>query len=91
LACSAVLATRRVNPPDTLFRSGAKVTAGDDKNAPLLDVKPAEAGRNAPASTDTTHAYQLFQQKHYAEAAKEAKQIANSDPAILKHGAGGFF
>jgi len=33
------------------------------------------------ASTDTMHAYQLFQQKQYAEAAKEAKAIAANDPA----------
>jgi tetratricopeptide (TPR) repeat protein len=31
-------------------------------------------------SSDTTHAYQLFQQKQYAAAAKEARQIAAADP-----------
>ena len=44
---------------------------------------PAEAGGevgNAPVSSDTTHAFQLFQQKQYAAAAQEAKQIAASDP-----------
>jgi len=52
-----------------------------DKNAPLLDVKPAKPVGNAPVSTgDTTHAFQLLQQKQYAEAAKEAKQIAVADP-----------
>src|SRR5262249_17300701 len=51
-----------------------------NKNAPLLDVKPAKPVGSAPVSSDTTHAYQLFQQKQYAAAAKEAKQIAASDP-----------
>jgi len=51
-----------------------------DKNAPLLDVKPAKPVGNGPAPTDTTHAYQLFQQKQYAAAAAEAKQIAAADP-----------
>ncbi len=71
---------RRVNPPDTLLGPEPKSPPATDKNAPLLDVKPAKPVGNAPASTDTTHAYQLFQQKQYAAAAKEAKQIANSDP-----------
>src|SRR5437773_5984475 len=71
---------RRVNPPDTLLGPEPKSPPATDKNAPPLDVKPAKPVGNAPVSPDTTHAYQLFQQKHYAEAAKEAKQIANSDP-----------
>src|SRR6266480_1783155 len=71
---------RRVNPPDTLLGPEPKSPPATDRNAPLLDVKPAKPVGNAPVSADTTHAYQLFQQKHYAEAAKEAKQIANSDP-----------
>src|SRR6202171_4048000 len=73
---------RRVTtpPPDTLLGPEPKSPPSTDKNAPLLDVKPAKPVGNAPVSTDTTHAYQLFQQKQYADAAKEAKQIANSDP-----------
>ena len=71
---------RRVTPPDTLLGPEPKSPPATDKNAPLLDVKPAKPVGNAPVSTDTTHAYQLFQQKQYADAAKEAKQIANSDP-----------
>jgi tetratricopeptide (TPR) repeat protein len=71
---------RRVNPPDTLLGPEPKSPPPTDKNAPLLDVKPAKPVGNAPVSTDTTHAYQLFQQKQYAAAAQEAKQIANSDP-----------
>jgi tetratricopeptide (TPR) repeat protein len=71
---------RRVNPPDTLLGPEPKSPPATDKNAPLLDVKPAKPVGKAPVSTDTTHAYQLFQQKQYAAAAQEAKQIANSDP-----------
>src|SRR5712692_1914897 len=71
---------RRVTPPDTLLGPEPKSPPTTDKNAPLLDVKPAKPVGNAPVSSDTTHAYQLFQQKQYAAAAQEAKQIANSDP-----------
>jgi len=37
---------------------------------------------NSPAATgpDTTHAFQLFQQHQYAQAAKEAKAVAAADP-----------
>jgi tetratricopeptide (TPR) repeat protein len=71
---------RRVAPPDTLLGPEPKPPPTTDKNAPLLDVKPAKPVGNAPASSDTTHAYQLFQQKQYAAAAAEAKQIAAADP-----------
>ncbi|MFN2577201.1 MAG: tetratricopeptide repeat protein [Pyrinomonadaceae bacterium] len=79
---------RRVTPaptptPDTLLGPGPKASPATDRNAPLLDVKPARPIGTAPASTstDTTHAFQLFQQKQYAAAAKEAKAIAAIDPA----------
>ncbi len=76
---------RRVRPaptptPDSLLGPEPKSSPVANNNAPLLDVKPAKPVGDAPVSTDTTHAYQLFQQKQYAEAAKEAKAIANSDP-----------
>src|SRR2546430_3502127 len=74
---------RRVAPaptptPDTLLGPPPKSSPATDRNAPLLDVKPAKPIGEAPASssTDTTHAFQLFQQKQYAPAAKEAKAIA---------------
>lgn len=71
---------RRVTPPDTLLGPEPKPSPATNKNAPLLDVKPAKPVGNAPtASSDTTHAFQLLQQKQYAEAAKEAKQIAAAD------------
>src|SRR5436853_7174271 len=72
---------RRVKPPDTLLGPEPKSPPTTDRNAPLLDVKPAKPVGNAPASSDTTHAYQLFQQKQYAAAAQESKQIAASDPS----------
>jgi tetratricopeptide (TPR) repeat protein len=71
---------RRVKPPDTLLGPEPQAPPATDKNAPLLDVKPTKPVGEAPVSSDTTHAYQLFQQKQYAAAAKEAKQIAVNDP-----------
>ena len=71
---------RRVTPPETLLGPEPKSPPATDKNAPLLDVKPAKPVGSAPVSSDTTHAYQLFQQKQYAAAAEEAKQIAAADP-----------
>ncbi len=76
---------RRVKPapsptPDSLLGPEPKSSPVANNNAPLLDVKPAKPVGNAPVSTDTTHAFQLFQQKQYAAAAKEAKEIATNDP-----------
>src|SRR2546429_8464961 len=71
---------RRVSPPDTLLGPEPKSSPATDKNAPLLDVKPANPVGSAPVSSDTTHAFQLFQQKEYAAAAREAKAIATADP-----------
>jgi tetratricopeptide (TPR) repeat protein len=73
---------RRITPPppDTLLGPEPKSPPATDKNAPLLDVKPSKPVGNAPVSSDTTHAFQLFQQKQYAAAAQEAKQIAAHDP-----------
>ncbi len=71
---------RRVTPPETLLGPEPKSPPATDKNAPLLDVKPAKPVGSAPVSSDTTHAYQLFQQKQYAAAAAEARQIAAADP-----------
>jgi tetratricopeptide (TPR) repeat protein len=71
---------RRVKPPDTLLGPEPNKPPTTDKNAPLLDVKPAKPVGSAPVSSDTTHAFQLLQQKQYAAAAAEAKQIASADP-----------
>ncbi len=78
---------RRVKPapsptPDSLLGPEPKPSPVANNNAPLLDVKPTRPVGNAPVSTntDTTHAFQLFQQKQYAAAAKEAKEITGNDP-----------
>src|SRR5437773_6881964 len=89
LAVNAQTRPRRVKPapapsptptPDTLLGPEPKSSPTANNNSPLLDVKPTKPVGNAPASTDTMHAFQLFQQKQYAEAAKEAKAIATNDP-----------
>jgi tetratricopeptide (TPR) repeat protein len=77
---------RRVKPapsptPDSLLGPEPKPSPVANNNSPLLEVKPTKPVGNAPVSTDTTHAFQLFQQKQYAAAAKEAKDIATNDPA----------
>jgi len=76
---------RRVRPaptptPDSLLGPEPKPAPVANRNAPLLDVKPTKPVGDAPVSSDTTHAYQLFQQKQYADAAKEARLIAKADP-----------
>ena len=71
---------RRVKPPDTLLGPEPTPAPVANKNAPLLDVRPTKPVGDAPVSSDTTHAYQLFQQKKYADAAKEARLIAKADP-----------
>jgi len=71
---------RRVNPPDTLLGPPPKTPPATNKNAPLVDVRPAKPVGEGPVSADTTHAFELLQQKQYAAAAKEAKQIAANYP-----------
>src|SRR5262245_29366620 len=89
LTADAQTRPRRVKPaptpaptptPDTLLGPEPKSSPTANNNAPLIDVKPAKPVGSAPTATDTMHAYQLFQQKQYAEAAKEAKAIATNDP-----------
>jgi len=71
---------------DSLLLPQPKPTpASRNTNVPLLDVKPvkpvADSSPDVGLDTgDTTHAYTLFQQKQYASAAKEAKQISKADP-----------
>lgn len=78
---------RRVKPPakpaeDPLLRPEPKPspTARNNANQPLLDVRPVKPVVNTVGTGDTSHAYQLLQKKQYAEAAKEAKQIAAQFP-----------
>src|SRR5882724_158040 len=55
-------------------------TARRSSNAPLLDVQPVKPVANTVAPADTSHAYQLLEQKQFAAAAKEAKELAELHP-----------
>lgn len=55
-------------------------TARRNSNAPLLDVQPVKPVVNTVAGADTSHAYQLLQQKQFAAAAKEAKELSALHP-----------
>ena len=78
---------RRVKQPEKpveepLLRPEPKQSpsARNNSNQPLLDVQPVKPVVNTVATADTTHAYQLLQQKQFAEAAKEAKAISAQFP-----------
>jgi tetratricopeptide (TPR) repeat protein len=49
-------------------------------NDPLLDVRPVKPVVNTVSAADTRHAYLLLEQKQFAAAAKEAKELAQSNP-----------
>jgi len=49
-------------------------------NDPLLDVRPVRPVVNTVSPADTRHAYLLLEQKQFAAAAKEAKELAESHP-----------
>ena len=55
-------------------------SARNNSNRPLIDVQPVKPVVNTVATADTSHAYQLLQQKQFAEAAKEAKAITAQFP-----------
>ena len=55
-------------------------TARNNSNRPLIDVQPVKPVVNTAGTGDTTKAYQLLQQKKFAEAAAEAKSIAAQYP-----------
>jgi tetratricopeptide (TPR) repeat protein len=55
-------------------------TARSNPNAPLLDVQPVKPVVNTAGTGDTSHAFQLLQQKQFAAAAKEAKDVAAQFP-----------
>jgi tetratricopeptide (TPR) repeat protein len=78
---------RRVKQPlkpaeDPLLRPEPKPspTARNNSNRPLIDVQPVKPVVNTVGTGDTTHAYQLLQQKQFAAAAKEAGDIAAQFP-----------
>lgn len=55
----------------------ARRTSSNDS---LLDVQPVQPVANTVASADTKHAYLLLEQKQFAAAAKEAKELAAAYP-----------
>jgi tetratricopeptide (TPR) repeat protein len=55
-------------------------TARNNSDRPLIDVQPVKPVVNTVGSGDTSHAYQLLQQKQFTEAAKEAKALAVQFP-----------
>lgn len=55
----------------------ARRTSSNDS---LLDVQPVRPVANTVASADTKHAYLLLEQKQFAAAAKEAKELAAAYP-----------
>jgi len=55
----------------------ARRTSSNDS---LLDVQPVRPVANTVAPADTKHAYLLLEQKQFAAAAKEAKELAESHP-----------
>ncbi len=78
---------RRVKPAakpaeDPLLRPEPKPspTARNNSNRPLIDVQPMKPVVNTVGTGDTSHAYQLLQQKQFAAAAKEAKEITAQFP-----------
>ncbi len=91
--CGIVLAQssrpRRVRPQtpakpaeEPLLRPEPKPspTAKNNSNRPLIDVQPVKPVVNTVGAGDTTHAYQLLQQKQFAAAASEARAIAAQFP-----------
>ncbi len=55
----------------------ARRTSSNDS---LLDVQPVKPVVNTVGTADTKNAYLLLEQKKFAEAAKEAKELATSHP-----------
>ena len=55
-------------------------TARNNPSGPLINVQPVKPIVNTNATGDTSHAYQLLQQKQFAAAAKEAKEVAANFP-----------
>jgi len=67
---------------EPLLRPEPKVgtTARSNPNAPLINVQPVKPVVNTTATGDTSHAYLLLQQRQFAAAAKEAKDVAANYP-----------
>ena len=75
--------TSTPSPSDPLLRPEPQPSPTARRTSPndsLLDVKPVKPVVNTVAPADTRHAYQLLEQKQFAAAAKEAKDLTVSNP-----------
>ena len=63
--------------PEPVVTPNARKTSPND---PLLTVQPVNPVANTVAPADTQHAYSLLQQKQFAAAAKEARDLAEQHP-----------
>jgi tetratricopeptide (TPR) repeat protein len=63
--------------PEPVTSPSAKKTSPNDS---LLDVQPVKPVVNTVSSADTSHAYSLLEQKQFAAAAKEAKELSSLHP-----------
>jgi len=63
--------------PEPVATPTARKTSAND---PLLTVQPVNPVANTVAPADTQHAYSLLEQKQFAAAAKEARDLAEQHP-----------
>jgi tetratricopeptide (TPR) repeat protein len=87
-AQSGSVRPRRVNPPPQAATDDqGTASSSTDEASPRISSRRTPAtssntntSRAADAGGDTSRAYSLFQQKQYAAAAREAKQVAAGNP-----------
>ncbi len=84
-AQSGSVRPRRVNPPPSATADDrTSTTSSADDAGPRISSRTTPSSINRTSATgagsDTSRAYTLFQQKQYAAAAREAKQVAERDP-----------
>jgi tetratricopeptide (TPR) repeat protein len=75
--------TDKKTTSDPLLRpqpSASPTARRNSSNDSLLDVQPVTPVVNTVATADTKHAYLLLEQKQFAAAAKEAKDLAAQHP-----------
>lgn len=75
--------TTKTPADDPLLRPEPQPSPTARKTSPndsLLDVQPVRPVANTVAPADTKHAYLLLEQKQFAAAAKEARELAESHP-----------
>jgi tetratricopeptide (TPR) repeat protein len=88
-AQSGSVRPRRVNPPpsassSTRTNEGGAATDSDAAGPRIGSTNRPSSNAGTPGTSgaggDTSRAFSLFQQKQYAAAAREAKQVAATDP-----------